>query len=147
MLDKRISEKELNELNRQFSELVVEKVVDSPYIPGALESIKKLQEYNISAFIVSGTPEEEIVSIVQKKCISDYFEEVHGSPRKKWKIVADIINRRKYTPSKCLFIGDSLSDYEAAEYNTMRFLGIVYNNKTPIFPEGTTVSSYVNIAL
>ena len=147
LLDKRISEKELNELNRQFSELVVEKVVESPYIPGALETIKQLQENNISAFVVSGTPEEEIVSIVQKKGISNYFEEVHGSPRKKWQIVTDIIKREKYTPFRCLFIGDSLSDYEAAQYNTMQFLGIVYNHKTSIFPKGTAISSYVNIQL
>ena len=39
------SNKELEELANRFSELVVQKVIDSPYVPGALEYIKKSFQY------------------------------------------------------------------------------------------------------
>lgn len=139
------SEKKLSELGKRFSELVVNKVISSPFIPGALETLIKLHEHNVPTFVVSGTPEQEIKKIIQKKGISKYFQEVHGSPRTKTNIVSEIIKRKSLTASKCLFLGDSLSDYFAAQDNGLHFLGIINDSENSIFPKGTNISPQVCI--
>jgi len=142
-----LTEKKLDELGRQFSELVVQKILDSRFISGAYDTIIKLYNSNIPSFIVSGTPEKEIKTIVDKKNISFFFKEVHGSPRKKWEITADIIKRWNLNKEKCLFIGDALSDYKAAAYNKIYFLGIESKDSKNVFPNGTKVEQSVNIEL
>ena len=50
------------ELADKFSKLVVQKVIDAPYVPGALEFIQNNYK-NYDLFISSGTPENEIIDI------------------------------------------------------------------------------------
>lgn len=143
-LKEELSEKSLNQLCFEFSGLVVEKVVASEFILGALESLNVVKEKGIPAFVVSGTPQDEMELIALRKGLADYFIEIHGSPRKKDDIVRDILERKSYNPSKCLFIGDSMSDYDAALANNMQFLGIVASdNESSTFPFGTNISHKV----
>ena len=139
ILNIKINEHEVQDLSKKFAELVVRGVIDSPFIKGAYETLNLLKERSIPSFVVSGTPHDEINFIVKEKGLSDYFEEVHGSPRKKWEINLEIIERRGYNPVKCIFIGDAMSDYEAARKTGMQFLGIVPNESNSPFPKGTRV--------
>lgn len=68
---------------------------------------------------------------------------MHGSPRKKWENCREIITKENYNPQNCLFIGDAMSDYEAAQKNGIYFLGIVGNGEISPFSDGTSVSSVV----
>lgn len=120
-------------------------VLASPFMPGAKESLESLRKYNISAYIVSGTPDNEIKLIVDRKGLNNYFKEVHGSPRKKWEICQEIINKENYNPPNCLFIGDAMSDYEAAQKNGIRFLGIAKADEGSPFPGNTSMSSVVTL--
>ena len=143
ILYKPINQNEIDELSEQFSRLAVEGVLASPFIPGARKSLEELRNDNVPCYIVSATPYEEINLIVGKKELKGYFKEVHGSPRKKWEICQEIINRKNYNPQNCLFIGDAMSDYEAAQKSDVCFLGIVKEDEPSPFPNGTPVSSVV----
>jgi HAD superfamily hydrolase (TIGR01549 family) len=143
ILYKPINQNEIDELSEQFSRLAVGGVLASPFIPGARKSLEELRNDNVPCYIVSATPHEEINLIVEKKELKGYFKEVHGSPRKKWEICQEIINRKNYNPQNCLFIGDAMSDYEAAQKSDVCFLGIVKEDENPPFPNGTPVSSVV----
>lgn len=140
LLRKDITDNELKKLGKRFSELVVEKVISSKYINGAIETLKNLFKNKIPLFIISGTPQDEIEYIVKKRSLSDYFTEVHGSPRKKAAIIKEILDRHKYHPSKCLFIGDSMSDYNAAKETGTQFIGIISSEVFNPFPETTKIS-------
>ena len=63
----KIGESEIQKLSKQFSELVVEGVIDSPFIRGAFETLELLKERQIPSYVVSGTPHDEINFIVKKK--------------------------------------------------------------------------------
>lgn len=143
LLKKPITEEIITDLSMHFSNLVVEGVIASPFIPGAKESLAFLKEKGIPSYIVSGTPDEEINLIVEKKGLKEYFEEIHGSPRKKGEICREIINRKRYNPQNCLFVGDAMSDYDAAFKNGICFRGIVAKYRRSPFPDGTPVSSIV----
>lgn len=140
-----LTEKELEELAKKFSRLVFDKVVAANYIEGVIDTLNLLFEYNVPTYIISGTPENEIREIVSIKGLRDFFIEVYGSPKSKASIVKELIDKEKYTSSKCLFIGDALSDFEVAKYNKIQFLGILHNYNNKIFPESTKVKHFVNI--
>ena len=74
-----------------------------------------------------------------------YFVEVHGSPRKKQEIVQDVTCRFNLLPEKCLFIGDAMTDYEAAVFCGTFFLGIVKKTDCSPFPEGTVIASKMDV--
>ncbi len=143
ILGKPVTPKELQALGEQFSSLALQGVLDSPYIPGALETLRALKEQGIPCFVASGTPDDEIKLIVEKKDLSQYFLEVHGSPRKKEEIVQDVLERYGYDPGQCLFIGDAMTDYDAAQKCGTQFLGIVQNGHDTPFPVGTMVRAKV----
>ena len=147
ILNQPVNEKIISKLSIQFSNLVIDKVIASPFIPGAMETLKILRGNNIPAYIVSGTPEKEIKLIINKKGLSRYFQEVHGSPIKKWVICQDILSRKGYNSKNCLFIGDAMSDYEAARKMKVCFLGIIKEYKSSPFPDGTALSTVVKLEL
>ncbi len=143
LLKKPITQDILEALGREFNQLAMKGVLAAPFIDGAMETLKQLKKDGIPAFVVSGTPDEEIKVIVEKRNLAPYFLEMHGSPRKKQEIVRDIAGRYGYQLEKCLFIGDATTDYEAAKYCGTLFGGIVKDGERSPFPEGTWVNSYV----
>lgn len=116
-----LSEKEIQELADRFSELVFEKVVSSTPIPGAIEFIKR-HSRDFNFFIISGTPDDEIKKICDSIGISSCFKEILGSPKNKKEWCTYL--KAKYddiTSSNTIFLGDALSDYEAAKENRFYF--------------------------
>lgn len=142
-LNSDINDEQLEALSNNFSELVLKKILEASYIEGATETLNALKDRKITAYIVSGTPDDEIKYIIREKGLTEFFKEVYGSPRKKGDIVKDILSRESFNADKCIFIGDAMSDYQAAVSNGIHFLGIAPSGKNSIFPEGTHISSRV----
>ena len=140
-----IDEQNLKALGQHFAALVRDEVVAAPFIDGALSSLQQLQRARVPCFVVSGTPVAEMCDIVERKGLSPYFNEVHGSPQVKAVIVADILTRHQLAPDRCLFIGDALADYQAAQSNGLHFLGIVPQGEVSRFPVGLATSAVVRL--
>jgi phosphoglycolate phosphatase-like HAD superfamily hydrolase len=143
LLKRSITDHELATLGEEFSGLALEEVLAVPFISGALETLQELSRKGIPSYVVSGTPEEEVRHIVIARELSSYFVEVHGSPRKKAEILADIVGRMGYVTEQCLFLGDAMTDYDAALAVGTQFLGIVPEGEPLPFPDGTAVSTVV----
>jgi HAD superfamily hydrolase (TIGR01549 family) len=144
ILKKPINEEIIGNLSKQFSSIVVDEILASPFMPGAKEILENLKKKGVPCYIVSATPHEEINLIVEKKKLKGYFKEIHGSPRKKGELCREIINREKYNPQNCLFVGDAMSDYNAARENGICFMGIVLDGEISPFPDDTPVSSMMS---
>jgi HAD superfamily hydrolase (TIGR01549 family) len=142
-----IDDAELQRMGEMFSDLVLDAVVAAPYVAGAVETLQQLQQAGVPAFVVSGTPEDEMRLIVERKGLQPYFAEVYGSPRAKTEIIESVLARHGYIPERCLFIGDALADCRAARNTGLRFLGVVPEGRASIFPEGTPTSPTVSAAL
>lgn len=142
-----IDEQELARLGLTFADLVREAVVAAPLIPGALPTLEQLRRFDIAAFVVSGTPHDEMIQIVTRKGLQPYFTEVHGSPRSKTEIIGKLLEQYQYTPEHCLFLGDALADYLAATATGLRFLGIVPEGGQSIFPAAVATASRVCLPL
>jgi 3-deoxy-D-manno-octulosonate 8-phosphate phosphatase KdsC-like HAD superfamily phosphatase len=54
--------------------------------------------------------------------IDTFFISIHGSPKPKKQWISELIQIHSYNPKECLLIGDSINDWEASEYNQIKFL-------------------------
>lgn len=129
LLNKKIDQKIIRKLDKDYSRLAVEKVITVPYIKGAMAFLKKLNRVNTDCFIVSGTPQKEIRYILKRRRIRRFFREAVGSPSDKTENVKGILKEYKIDPKKAVFFGDAKSDYNAARDNGVDFVGIV-NDKS-----------------
>jgi phosphoglycolate phosphatase-like HAD superfamily hydrolase len=136
LIGKPVTELEINKLAGQFAALAKEKVIQSPYLPGAYSFIS--ENYKIFLqFICTGTPEAEILEIVQRKKIARLFKAVYGSPKKKTAIIKQVLVETGLQPKEVLYFGDALTDYDAATECKIPFVG--FQNEATVFPDGTFV--------
>ena len=105
----------------KFSQLVKQKVIDSVWVDGIKEY---LQEYYHKQrfFLVTATPQLEIEYILDQLKIKLYFQKVIGSPINKIKAVESLLQEYDIDPIQAIMVGDSISDYDAAESNHVAFV-------------------------
>jgi len=117
-----IDDEQIDKLARQFSDLVLQKIVEAPYVKGAYEYLStNYRRFNF--FISTGTPTDEIKIILERRKLSPYFKEVYGSPEKKEDHVREIIYKNHFSKNEVIFIGDAITDRDAAKRNGIVFIG------------------------
>lgn len=142
LLGKVYSEDENIRLAQKFADLVKEKVITSPFIPGVKEFLEKHSTDTLQ-YICTGTPEFEIKEIIERRGMNHFFKGLFGSPTIKSTIIQKIISEVGCTKEDCLFFGDALTDYKAAYDTNVRFIGI--KNDETTFPEGTfTIENFID---
>lgn len=134
ILKKPLAEEKLKELGEEFSNYVYKKVISSSFVPGAKEFLEKYLN-KMMLFIISGTPQEEIMSIVREKGLSKYFLEVLGAPEDKGSHATKILEKYRLAPDEVVFLGDAYSDYEGANKSGIRFVARVVAGKYDPFAE------------
>jgi len=112
---------QVEEFCNRFSKLVLQAVIDSPWVPGVREFL--LEHYAGQYFVlVTATPQDEIQQILDTLDIAICFREVHGAPEKKSTAIGDALRRLKCDPQHALMVGDSDTDLMAAKDNSIAFL-------------------------
>jgi phosphoglycolate phosphatase-like HAD superfamily hydrolase len=116
-LDSRQSE----HLGRAFSDIALGKILACAYVPGALECLKSLYSRSM-LFIASGTPQEELDLIVDRRGLRRYFSGVFGTPLTKPDIIRLLLTQYDLSCDEVVFVGDGLSDYQAASETGLSFI-------------------------
>jgi phosphoglycolate phosphatase-like HAD superfamily hydrolase len=115
------SPEQIEECCQQFSQAVVQAVIDSPWVPGVREYL--LKQYMDQYFVlVTATPQDEIKTILESLKFSHYFREIFGAPTKKDQAIKAVLDRLNCSPNETLMIGDSESDLLAAQASLVPFL-------------------------
>ena len=115
-----LSDSEIEKWASSFSDKVLDAVVNAPYVRGAFEFIQSNSKI-YRCFIISGTPEEELLKICSRLNLNEYFQEIHGSPKNKKTWLDELLPKYDLNKSESLFIGDALTDYEAARHAELHF--------------------------
>jgi phosphoglycolate phosphatase-like HAD superfamily hydrolase len=121
VLHEPLSDEQSKALGERFSALALDKVLAAPFVTGAREALTALVAH-YPMFVVSGTPQDELELIVDRRELRSSFREVHGSPREKPAILVDLLDRYQLSCDELLFIGDGISDYKAAGAVGVEFL-------------------------
>lgn len=133
LLGRPLSANKERELGEQFSKMVMAEVLNVPFVPGALETLRTLQG-RLPLFVASGTPEGELGDIVMRRGLDGYFKGVFGSPAIKGDILKNILESVgcAQRPDAVVMVGDAISDLEAAARNRTRFVARIASIDSPL---------------
>ena len=119
-LNEIIDESKVNELANQFSNIVLDKVINSDEVLGANYFIEKYHT-KFKFWIITGTPTTEIELIVEKRNLNNFFIGLHGSPNNKRYWTENLIKKHKLIRDEIIFLGDATTDMDAADYSKTHF--------------------------
>jgi HAD superfamily hydrolase (TIGR01549 family) len=119
--EEELSEELTYEYERKFSQLVKQKVINSPWINGVLEYLQKNYKRQCF-FLVTATPQQEIEEILKQLQIDRYFKYTIGSPTGKTSALKRLLDVYNVDLQQAIMVGDSNSDYEAARENQVEFV-------------------------
>jgi len=139
-LNKEISDDKLEEIAKQFSDIVVNKVILSDWVKGAKDFLEKYY-IKIDLYVISGTPQKEMELIIKKRDMDKYFKGIYGTPDTKPIIAKRIIKQNNYDQKKVIYVGDCLSDYHDSIEADIPFLGRATDKNNSIFPEEVDIIS------
>ena len=113
----------LDRMAREFSQRVVDRVINCPEVPGASSFLAEFSRI-VPLYISSVTPQEELIHIIRARRIDPYIKEAFGNPPHAKVLAAEMILQREgLDPQEVVFVGDSTSDYDAAQQVGLPFLG------------------------
>lgn len=137
LLGMSLSEEEMENLDRKFSQIVMQSVIDAPEVLGAQAFLQQFHHL-LSYHVASATPHAELVNIIDKRHLSSYFTSIHGSPENKINIIDKILKKNGYKNNRVVMIGDALSDLQAALTTNIQFIGCISTNEN-VFPSSVSV--------
>lgn len=105
-------------LAREFIDEYNQRVLECKLFEPVREVLSRLQEKNISQFILSAYKEENLLQTVKEYKIEHFFNQIMGLndhyAESKVCLAKSWIQEKKINPKQILFIGDTLHDYEVA---------------------------------
>lgn len=128
-LKRHLDDPTFQKLCDEFSSIVFNKIIEAPWITGALDFINDPPQLPI--YIISATPQDEIKDIVSRRGVLSRFKGIFGSPTPKAEWLRIIAMKEGCTPKEILFIGDALNDYSAAIETGCRFIACVKEKDNP----------------
>jgi phosphoglycolate phosphatase len=126
--------KSIEALARRYSEIVYNAVLNCPFVEGADILLKKASTAGIRMHVVSGTPARELRQIISQRSISQFFRSIYGAPATKPDSFRNIVAIERCDPEDILAVGDSLTEFFAAQDAHIPFLGIVPRTSENSFP-------------
>ena len=127
-----VDEDSIRRLSKEFGRLADDAMMTCPFTPGALQF---LQTYSTLCplFIATGTPEDEMQPLIERRGMSEFFAGVFGSPRDKAAILRDVMAEKGWRPKELVFVGDSMDDYKGAQAAGVPFIGRIAPGKANTF--------------
>jgi HAD superfamily hydrolase (TIGR01549 family) len=117
-----ISFKSINDWAAKFSELVSQDIVESRPVKGSLEFLTAyFNDFDFA--IVSGSDQKELRKVCRDRGIDHFFKIILGSPTEKKNNIAALLSELNWNHNECVYVGDSHNDLEAAEANSLDFIG------------------------
>lgn len=110
----------LDERVRRFGEIAKQLVIEAPVVSGVPELMSRLDPAH--CFVVSVAWQEEVRRIASEKRVRNWFAEVYGGPLEKAGNIERILSDTGCTPKQAVFVGDKISDFEAATATGVDFL-------------------------
>lgn len=128
----------------EFGKIAYQLVIDCQKVSGLDQFLDLINPRPI--YIVSAAREDEVRRIAQKRKLDHRFKNIFGSPQKKAKHIEHILKIENVSPEKTLFIGDKISDYNAAQIMDVSFIGRVPAEEINPFPDSIeTIEDFNNI--
>jgi phosphoglycolate phosphatase-like HAD superfamily hydrolase len=123
----------IERLAAAYRELIYEAVVACPFVRGA-EDFLELAQDRIALHVISGTPRDELLEIIERRGLSSYFHSIAGAPTTKRDAFETILKENQLIAGETTAIGDATTEYWAADELGIPFIGVVPDGEPNPFP-------------
>jgi phosphoglycolate phosphatase-like HAD superfamily hydrolase len=113
-------EKVISKWLKKYSDLTIEKVCKCNEINGASAFINYFKKL-MPIYLISATPLNDLNTIINKRGYKDLFKKIYGSPMKKQDAIIEIIENESIDHTDIIYVGDSQSDFVAADEVNISF--------------------------
>ncbi len=117
-----VSKERLAGYVKQYGEVVKQKVVNATAVKGSAEFLAAHRR-RFSYAVISGADEAELRGVCKMRGISDYFDVILGAPCGKRENIIKLFDDLPWERKHCVFVGDSINDYDAAVAEDIFFVG------------------------
>lgn len=122
ILGRPLPEPEVDALAQQYSKLVAERVTEAAAVPGSLGFLAGYAD-RFEFAVISGSDQRELRQVCRSRGIDGYFRAILGSPQEKTENIVELLLSHAWDRQACLYVGDSLNDYDAAAEAGIGFIG------------------------
>lgn len=105
----------------RFSQMIFHGVVEAPWVPGA-EEILRRNPFQQRFCLVTAAPQKEMETILVTLKLEGSFDRVFGAPTTKSDGIGKALAAFGIAQDRCLLIGDSMADQQAAITAKIPFL-------------------------
>jgi phosphoglycolate phosphatase-like HAD superfamily hydrolase len=138
-----VTKEKINRLCEKFSDLVLDGVINSPWVPGAEIFIRTNPNQQIF-IVVSATPTEELLEIIDRLNLRSSFESILGAPTSKIEAIKACLHRLSISACDAVMIGDASADLDAASANKVPFILRRHSSNTKLVESfsGITINDF-----
>ena len=122
VLGREITSEESAAWGRRYAELAFEEVCRCDLVPGIQEVLDRWKG-RLPLYVCSGAPHEELLQVLEGRGLDHYFVKIYGSPPAKTELLHQIVREAGVDPAETLMVGDSPTDWQAAEAVGTLFYG------------------------
>jgi len=122
VLDKAISNQEVENLSLDYSKKIFQRLETILPLKGFLEYIAIHKEIN--KHIISGAPNSDVSYLIKKLNLTKYFKSIKGGPLNKKNEITNIRNLAQVKAQDIVYFGDQKNDCIAAKSAGVDFIGI-----------------------
>tara|TARA_Y100001970_G_C14221031_1_gene852674 strand:+ start:1854 stop:2486 length:633 start_codon:yes stop_codon:yes gene_type:complete len=124
-----IKKHSLDELNKKYSKIVLDKILKKNLSYGFKKFLNKFNQ-EINFYISSSAPGNELNYIIKNKKINNFFKVISGYPPKKNIQIKKILINDKLNTKNVYYVGDTEHDYKISKKLNLNFIGYIrYGNK------------------
>lgn len=145
ILGRDISPEESQDWGERFAQYALDEVRRCPLIAGAQQTLEHWHG-RLPLYVCSGTPTEELCTILQERGLFSLFTGVYGSPPAKAERLAQIVRQAGLDPADVLMVGDALTDRNAAESVGTQFYAVgpeLKGGDIPWGPDLTALNAWI----
>lgn len=128
------SQSRVDGLCDQFSRLVLQGVIEAPWVPG-VEAYLRENPNRQTFILISATPQQELEQILHALNMTKCFMKVFGAPTTKKDAIRTALEEYGVDRNDCLVIGDARADFEAAQANQVPFILRRHETNTSVFAD------------
>jgi phosphoglycolate phosphatase-like HAD superfamily hydrolase len=115
-----LPKKDYKKIISNFSSIVFRGVCESPLVEG-IEEFLATNHNKYNFYIISATPTDELLQILEELNLKSYFKNFYGSPNNKKYWLANLTRMNRISVTDSLFVGDAYSDKDAAKKYSIDF--------------------------
>jgi phosphoglycolate phosphatase len=116
----------------RYGQLCHQSLLECDEVPGALAALGELKQSERSLYIVSATPQVDLVPIVSGRGLTPFFKAILGRPTGKVEHLEAILRTEQLQPKSLVMIGDGKDDQAAAIAIGCHFIAVTDDPLAPL---------------